>query len=178
MPVRVIQATSDEAKGIVHHVQKDLKAHHSPDLFHILQELVKATSLALSRKVKQAYEELQGFENKLKQLTKKEKAFHFIWASELENPTAETLAVSQFATQLATEIEQLTKQKQEAEAKWQAATKAAEEAKELIRKISQEYHPYNLETGQPRSPEELDTSLKEIFGKLKELAKTAELSDS
>ena len=33
MPVHVIQATSDEAKGIIHHVQKDLKAHHSQDLW-------------------------------------------------------------------------------------------------------------------------------------------------
>ena len=44
MPVRVIQVTSDEAKGIIHHVEKELSAHHSPDLFHILQELVWATA--------------------------------------------------------------------------------------------------------------------------------------
>jgi hypothetical protein len=178
MPVRVIQATSDEAKGIVHHVQKDLKAHHSPDLFHILQELVKATSLALSSKQKQAHEAFLKYEEKLTKLTKKEKAFQLIWADELENPTTETLAVSQFAKQQAFEIKQLTKQKKEAEAKWQTATSKALEARELIQKISQEYHPYNLETGQPRSPEELHTSLNEIFNQLKELAKTAELSDS
>ena len=178
MPVRVIQATSDEAKGIVHHVQKDLNAHHSPDLFHILQELVKATSLALSRKQKQAHDAFQKYEDKLNKLIKKNQAFQLIWADELENPTDETLAASQFAKQLALEIKQLTKQKKEAEAKWQAATRKAIEARQLIRKISQEYHPYNLETGQQRSPEELDRSLKEIFTQLKELAKTAELSDS
>ena len=178
MPVRVIQATSDEAKGIVHHVQKDLNAHHSPDLFHILQELVKATSLALSRKQKQAHDAFQKHEDKLNKLIKKNQAFQLIWADELENPTDETLAASQFAKQLALEIKQLTKQKKEAEAKWQAATRKAIEARQLIRKISQEYHPYNLETGQQRSPEELDRSLKEIFTQLKELAKTAELSDS
>jgi len=32
--VEVIQGTSDEAKGLLRHVERDIKAHHSPDLFH------------------------------------------------------------------------------------------------------------------------------------------------
>lgn len=178
MPVHVNQVTSDEAKGIVHHVEKDLQAHHSPDLFHILQELVKATSRALSRKVTQAYEKLQELENTLEQLTKKQEAFLSISASELNNPSAENLSFRKFAAQLEQEVKQLTEQKQDAQAKWQAAFLAAQEAKELIKRISHEYHPYNLETGQSRSPEELHTSLKEIFAQLTQLAKTAQLSDS
>lgn len=51
LPVRVIQVTSDEAKAIIHHVEKELSAHHSPDLFHILQELVWATARILASRV-------------------------------------------------------------------------------------------------------------------------------
>jgi hypothetical protein len=44
LPVEVIQATSDEGRGMLHHVKTDLGAHHSPDVFHVQHELIKATS--------------------------------------------------------------------------------------------------------------------------------------
>ena len=54
LPVTVVQGTSDEAKGLLRHVEKDLGAHHSPDLFHVQHEVSKATALALARRVEQA----------------------------------------------------------------------------------------------------------------------------
>jgi DNA segregation ATPase FtsK/SpoIIIE-like protein len=54
LPVEVIQSTSDEGRGLLHHVKKDLGIHHSPDLFHVQHELVKGTSGALASKVRQA----------------------------------------------------------------------------------------------------------------------------
>ena len=44
LSVDIIQSTSDEAVAIKSHVKNALKAHHSPDLFHVQQELVKATA--------------------------------------------------------------------------------------------------------------------------------------
>jgi Family of unknown function (DUF6399) len=41
---RVIQSTSDEAPGLLAYVEHYLEAHHSPDLFHVQHELVKAVS--------------------------------------------------------------------------------------------------------------------------------------
>lgn len=54
LPIEVIQSTSDEGRGLLHHVKADLGLHHSPDLFHIQHELVKGTSGALASKVRQA----------------------------------------------------------------------------------------------------------------------------
>jgi hypothetical protein len=54
LPVRVIQSTSDEGKGLLAHVRTGLGAHHSPDLFHGQQELSRATSVALAGQVRQA----------------------------------------------------------------------------------------------------------------------------
>ncbi|WP_218188442.1 hypothetical protein, partial [Desulfosarcina cetonica] len=54
LPVKVVQSTSDEGKGIANHVRNDLGAHHSPDLFHVQHEAVKATSAPLASKTKQA----------------------------------------------------------------------------------------------------------------------------
>ena len=52
LPVDVIQATSDEAKGLRRHAQHDLGAHHALDLFHVQHEVVKATSVMLARDVR------------------------------------------------------------------------------------------------------------------------------
>jgi hypothetical protein len=52
--VTVEQGTSDEAKGLLAHVQRDLGAHHSADLFHLQHEVSKATSLSLARAQQQA----------------------------------------------------------------------------------------------------------------------------
>ena len=54
LPIEVIQSTSDEGRGLLHHVKKDLGLHHSPDLFHVQYELVKGTSGALASQVRQA----------------------------------------------------------------------------------------------------------------------------
>ncbi len=50
LPVEVIQITGDEGSGLVNHVKKGLKVHHSPDLFHVPYEISKCASAALSSK--------------------------------------------------------------------------------------------------------------------------------
>ena len=51
---RVIQSTSDEASGLWAYVEHDLEAHHSPDLFHVQHELVKAVSGPMATKERAA----------------------------------------------------------------------------------------------------------------------------
>ncbi len=52
--VEVIQVASDGAKALLKHTCKGLGAHHSPDSFHVIQEIGKGTSAPLSSKVKKA----------------------------------------------------------------------------------------------------------------------------
>src|SRR5262245_15028776 len=47
---RVIQSTSEEAPGLLAYVEHYLEAHHSPDLFHVQHELVKAVSGPIATK--------------------------------------------------------------------------------------------------------------------------------
>jgi Family of unknown function (DUF6399) len=51
---RVIQSTSDEAPGLLAYVAHYLEAHHSPDLFHVQHELVKAVSGPMATKERAA----------------------------------------------------------------------------------------------------------------------------
>jgi hypothetical protein len=52
---RVIQSTSDEAPGLLAYVEHYLEAHHSPDLFHVQHELVKAVSGSMATKARAAH---------------------------------------------------------------------------------------------------------------------------
>src|SRR5215510_9377091 len=52
---RVIQSTSDAAPGLLAYVEHYLEAHHSPDLFHVQHELVKAVSGPMATKERAAH---------------------------------------------------------------------------------------------------------------------------
>ena len=56
--VRVIQSTSDEGPGLLAYVEHHLEAHHSPDLFHVQHELVKAVSGPMATKERAAHKAL------------------------------------------------------------------------------------------------------------------------
>jgi hypothetical protein len=53
---RVIPSTSDEAPGLLAYVEPYWEAHHSPDLFHVQHELVKAVSGPMATQERAAYQ--------------------------------------------------------------------------------------------------------------------------
>src|SRR3954454_3230079 len=75
---QVIQSTSDEAPGLLAYVAHYLEAHHSPDLFHVQHELVKAVSAPMATKERAAYKAVIEATEQLAQLQ-----------SDLQSPTEE-----------------------------------------------------------------------------------------
>jgi len=65
---RVIQSTSDEAPGLLAYVEHYLEAHHSPDLFHVQHELVKAVSGPMATKERAAYKAVTEATEQLERL--------------------------------------------------------------------------------------------------------------
>jgi transposase len=65
---QVIQATSDEAPGLLAYVEHYLAAHHSPDLFHVQHELVKAVSGPMATKERAAHKALSEAKDQLEQV--------------------------------------------------------------------------------------------------------------
>jgi Family of unknown function (DUF6399) len=61
----VIQSTRDEAPGILAYVEPQLGAHHSPDLFHVQQELSKAVSAPLATQERAADKALSEAQEQL-----------------------------------------------------------------------------------------------------------------
>jgi hypothetical protein len=65
---RVIQSTSDEAPGLLAYVEHYLEAHHSPDLFHVQHELVKAVSGSMAAKERAAQKAISEATEQLERL--------------------------------------------------------------------------------------------------------------
>ena len=65
---RVIQSTSDEAPGLLAYVEHYLEVQHSPDLFHVQHELVKAVSGPMATKERAAHKALSEAREQLEQV--------------------------------------------------------------------------------------------------------------
>jgi transposase len=71
---RVIQSTSDEAPGLLAYVEHYLEAHHSPDLFHVQHELVKAVSGPMGTKERAAHKAIIDAQEQLERLQTRPKS--------------------------------------------------------------------------------------------------------
>jgi len=65
---RVIQSTSYAAPGLLAYVEHYLEVHHSPDLFHVQHELVKAVSGPMTTKERAAYKAVTEAKEQLERL--------------------------------------------------------------------------------------------------------------
>ncbi len=65
---RVIQSTSEEAPGLLAYVEHYLEAHHSPDLFQVQHELVKAVSGPMATKERAAHKAVTEAQEQLAQV--------------------------------------------------------------------------------------------------------------
>ena len=65
---RVIQSTSDEAPGLLAYGEHYLEAHHSPDVFHVQHELVKAVSGPMATKERAAHKAVTEAQEQLERL--------------------------------------------------------------------------------------------------------------
>jgi len=164
LPVELIQCVSDEAKALVSLVEKELGIHHSPDLFHVLHEVVKATSLALnnqSRATEKAYLEAK---DKVEEWEQKKESFQE--KKSRVRPDFE-LAISD-----------AKKREKSSKKEWEKALSRAERVKESRQKLSSAYHLFDLETGQGRKPEQLEKESKQAMEEIKCVAREAHLSQS
>ena len=50
----------------MNHVEQHLDAHHSPDIFHVQQDITKGTSAAMSAKIRAAQQIVETLETELK----------------------------------------------------------------------------------------------------------------
>lgn len=165
LPIKIIQSTSDEGKGILHHVKNGLGAHHSPDIFHVQNEIVKGTSGPLNKKTQKARQSLEKASEEVNRCIDKKVTYD---SRELR-PGRPPQFNQKIAKALLRETEALQ------------ALETAEfhqvRMKQAMRKISNIYHPVDLETGKLKEVEEVSNSLGQCFDEIETVATEAKLSE-
>ena len=164
LAVEVIQGTSDEGKGLVSHVQSALGAHHSPDLFHVQHEVVKATSLPLARQVKQAEAAVAQARGQWQAAREAQAAFERQPQPARGRPPA-------FEARTQATLVAL----RQAERDQQQALQQQTDARECVRELSALYHPDDLQTGRAQPVERVAQRMGDAWARVHQLAEAADL---
>ncbi len=156
LPVKILQSTSDEGKGLISHAINGLNAHHSPDIFHVQHEIGKGTSGALAGVVRSAEKTLEKCtETTIKAVEQKEK-----YESLEKRPVGRR---PDFERRIDLAKEQETQAKLALE---KARTNQESVLKEK-REISKVYHPYDPLTGEKQDSTTVSDKLKKIFDNIR-----------
>jgi Family of unknown function (DUF6399) len=164
----VMQSTSDEAPGLLAYVEHHLEAHHSPDLFHVQQELSRAVCAPLATQERAADKALTEAREQLDQLQVR-----------LENtddqpekrgpgrPPKEPMRLEQAQEALEAarrEHERLTQQR--------------ERVKQSLEAIGQAYHFVDLERGVRRNGQLIASDIRTHIETIRTVAQDEHLSQS
>jgi len=164
LKVEIIQSTSDEGTGLIKYVEKELGAQHSPDLFHVQQELTRATSAPIAAKVKQA-EKAYDTSIKIQERLEKKQSLDPEYS---EKPYSA----------LDGEIINAELNRDAALSHLNDIKKHQADVKEAKKALGQVYHPYDLTTGKAQTAEDIAEKMKQHIETIKTAAIETELSEN
>ena len=162
--VTLVQQASDEGSGLLAHARQQ-RLHHSPDLFHIHQDITRATVLPLKRRREAAEAAVVEAAKDIQRHIAAEAAYRAGPRPPGHPP----------------DFQKRIARAQQAEAVARAALTEAEAHCQIRQDaqtgLSSDYHPFDLKTAAARSAAEIETSLTGHFDALDGLAEVAELSE-
>jgi hypothetical protein len=162
LPITVSQVVSDQAKALITHTETHLGVHHSPDLFHVQYDTVRATSLALAGQTQRA--EKQRAKAQEKTACLKEQC----QACREQCPESSQVLEQQ--------LQQAQAEQAAAGEQVSACQDRQQRAAEARRGLSRDYHPFDLDSGRPLDEDEVARRLAGHFDTLQQVAAEAGLS--
>jgi hypothetical protein len=167
--VDLIQVTGDEAGGLTSAVTNLLGIHKSSDLFHIQQDITKGLTSHLARRKKRAEEALQESKEA------KEKS----WAELRQHfEKGESTKEDPKAVKVGKKMLKACEQEEACQKHLEIVKGEQKMAQEARRAITEHYHPFDLETGAKRKPENLKKELSEAYDELELVAEQAKCTDN
>ena len=163
LPVTFHQVTADKATALVKLTEQELDAHYSPDLFHIHQDLSKATSAPLARKVTACENAVETAEQELNQIVQEHEGYADLAVKPVGRPVNHAGRINDASVKLAT----VTLELEEAEGR-------RKQVRESVKALGDIYHPINLTNGAKQTPHRVE---KKILNKLLEIEIQAEASN-
>jgi hypothetical protein len=165
---RVIQSTSDEASGLLAYVAHYLQAHHSPDLFHVQHELVKAVSGPMATKERAAHKALTEAQEQLQRVQSDPQSADD--EPEKRGPGRPPKApVSREQAEQAREV---------ATQEHQRLAAQREQVKASIKGIGHDYHLVDLERGVRRNGQLIAADIQGHIKQIRTVAQQEKLSQS
>ena len=164
LPITVLQVTSDEANALIRHAEFCLEAHHSPDLFHVQHETVKATGFALAGQVQRAEKQLE------------QTRLHLEQTRQVLAACTDSCPQSDYLYQLQQQLNETETALAAAEHDLQVCRDYRQRATKARRGLSEAYHPINVENGLPQDAETVGSRLDDCFDQLDQVAEQAGLS--
>jgi len=164
---KVIQATSDEAPGLLAYVAHHLGAHHSPDLFHVQHELSKAVSAPMATKQRAAAKVAAKAEE-----TRKRVHEHLLNANEEPQQRG-----SGRPPKGAASLAQVEQEVDAARQEHQRLTAQREQVTQNIRAIGHTYHFVDLERGVRRNGKLIAGDLQQHIDTIRTIAQQEGLSE-
>ena len=165
LKVKIVAVASDEASGLISHIEKGLGAVHLPDLFHMQRELWKALAGPLAR----------GLKASAKALAKAE-AVTAYWRGRQAAHAAGERPVGR-PPNFEQHIAAAEAQEAQARATYDAAEARQATTHAAIRAIGDAYHPVDLETGALRDAATVEADLGAAFVTIDENAHAIGLAE-
>lgn len=152
LPVEINQVVSDEARGLINHTTKGLKAHHSTDCFHVSHEIVKGTSGPLNGSIKKAEKRLESVAKETRNQIRLKQEYD----GKSKRPRGRRPHFEK-------RIESAALVEKQASDDLEAAKHNREIVKEANREIGRCYHPYNPESGEKQDCRKVADMLESSF---------------
>jgi hypothetical protein len=165
---QVIQSTSDEAPGLLAYVAHHLGAHHSPDLFHVQHELVKAVSGPMAAKQRAAAKAATEAQERFEQGQRHVQGVGD--APQKRGPGRPPKA--------AASLEHLAQAVQATRLEHQRLSAQREQVAQSIRTIGQVYHVVDLERGVRRNGQLIAADIHAQMDTIRRVAQHEGLSQS
>ena len=164
---KVIQSTSDEAPGLLAYVAHHLGAHHSPDLFHVQNELRKAIAAPMAAKQRAAEQAVVKAEETLKRVQEHR-------SSANNEPTKRGPGRP---PKVAASIEQIAQAVDAARHEHQRLTEQRAQVTQSIRAIGHAYHFVDLERGVRRNGKLIAGDIQQHIDTIRTVAQQEHLSE-
>ncbi len=164
----IIQSTSDEAPALLAYVEHHLGAHHSPDLFHVQHELVKAVSGPMATKQRAAGKAATEAHKRLEQVQ-----------GQLQSAGGEPQKRgSGRPPKDPASLEQLEQEAEVARQEHQRLSEQREQVAQSIRAIGHAYHFVDLERGVRRNGKLIAADIQEQIDTVRTVAQHEGLSQT
>jgi hypothetical protein len=165
LPVEVVQVTSDQAKGLLACARDGLEAQHTPDLFHGQRELSRATSLPLERQVEAARKEGDRAHAYTETQRQRQRDFQAGPRPPGRPPD------------FAGDIGMAEGVERQAAAALQRCQDRQEQARQAVRGVADDYHPFEATSGRPVTAAAVDQRLGQRLQALEDIVAAAGLGE-